>query len=160
SSSQSAPTTDFDLDLEAGAIEPVRPFSALVRADLGGLSHIGNVRPSNQDHFLVARAGRSWQTILSNLPDGYLPDRFDEVGYVLAVADGRGGTAGGEVASRMAITRAVNLVLHAVRWNLRLDPRHAQEMLDRLAEYFREIDSTLTRQAQADPTLADMGTTL
>ena len=34
------------------------PYSSLVEVDLGGLSHVGKVRPNNEDHFLITRFGR------------------------------------------------------------------------------------------------------
>src|SRR5262245_51384506 len=74
--------------------------SSLVRVDFGGCSHQGNVRPNNQDHFLVSRFERTLETLLSNLPQGEVADRSSETGYGMVVADGLGGHAAGEVASR------------------------------------------------------------
>ena len=65
----------------------VRP-SAQIRADVSGLTHPGRVRPNNEDHFLVTRATRGLETIQTSLPAGDVPERADEINYVMVVADG------------------------------------------------------------------------
>src|SRR5512140_3091850 len=77
--------------------------AAAVQVDNFGLSDRGKVRPENQDHFYLARLGRFSETLATSLPAGELPDSLEEAGYVAVVADGMGGHAGGEVASRTAI---------------------------------------------------------
>src|SRR6516162_1081588 len=104
--------TPFD----ARAFERPLSVSSLVRVDAGALTDRGKVRPNNEDHFLVVRYGRSVVTWMTNLAEGQVPDRFEETGYGLAVADGMGGAAAGELASSMALTVAVNLALHHPSW--------------------------------------------
>ena len=84
------------------------PFSSSVRVDVSALTHLGHVRTNNEDHFLVTRATRL-ETMLTSLPAGDVPERADEVNYVMVVADGMGGHAAGEVASRLAISALVGL---------------------------------------------------
>src|SRR5262245_3800954 len=45
-----------------------RRSSVAIQADLAGLSHRGNVRPINEDHFLTCRFGRFLRTLSTNLP--------------------------------------------------------------------------------------------
>src|SRR5262245_12655583 len=87
---------------QAGSSAP-NPPSTSVQVDLAALSHPGKVRPNNEDNFLVVRFGRFLQTLLTSLPDGQVPRQFGETGYGMLVADGMGGMAAGEVASREAI---------------------------------------------------------
>ena len=140
--------------------ERVRPSSSLIRVDVAANSDKGKKRNTNQDHFLVARAGRHLDTLLSNLPEGELPARFDETGYIAIVADGMGGAAGGEVASRLAITTLINIVLHVPDWILRLDEEHAQKVMRRAATYYREVNEKLVKEARLKPELRGMGTTM
>jgi protein phosphatase len=137
-----------------------RPLSERVRVQFGALSHPGRVRTSNEDHFLVLRAGRSMEMLLNNLPAGMLPDRFHETAYILAVADGVGGSAAGEVASCMALHIGVNLGLNRPKWNLKEDPDEALEAVEVMRQRIRQIDYVLTQLAHAEPALAGMGTTL
>ncbi len=150
-------TAEFPLPRTA---ERVRPSSSLVRVDVAAQSDKGKKRDTNQDHFLVARAGRHLDTLLSNLPEGDLPARFDETGYIAIVADGMGGAAGGEVASRLAITTLINIVLHVPDWILRLDEEHAQKVMRRAASYYRKVKEKLAQEARLKPELRGMGTTM
>jgi len=137
-----------------------RPSSSLVEVDLAGLSHQGKVRPRNEDHFLTARFGRALETLQTNLPAGELPGRFEEAGYAALVADGMGGAAGGEAASRLAIATLVDLVLATPDWILRLDEGRAEEVLRRARERAGQLRSALRGEALADPALGGSGTTL
>src|SRR5215469_6507767 len=98
-----------------------KPHTSGVRVDVGGQSHPGNVRPNNEDHFLVVRFGRFLESLGTNLPADQVPSRFEEDGYGMAVADGMGGHAAGEEASRLALTTMLNEVLSAPAWILRGD---------------------------------------
>jgi serine/threonine protein phosphatase PrpC len=114
-------TLEFALPAKAVWSQTPPPFSSLVRVDFGGLSHVGRVRPNNEDAFVIFRNGRFWEKLMSNLPEGDLPERHEEAAYVMAVADGIGGTAGGEVASNLTLRTGINLVLNAVKWTIKLD---------------------------------------
>jgi len=140
--------------------DPRRPFASPVVVDAAGLSHAGRVRPENQDHFLVARVGRSLDVLATSLPDGEVPERFDETGYVMVVADGMGGAAAGELASRLAVTTLVNVVLDVPDWIMKLDDASANELMARAVDYYRQVDRELIDRAAADPALRGMGTTM
>src|SRR5687767_5103610 len=103
------------------AVRPYTPFSSLVRFDVSALSHPGRVRPNNEDQFFVTRLTRSLETMLTSLPRGDVPERADEVNYLMVVADGMGGHAAGEVASRLAIGALVSLILEVPDWIFKVD---------------------------------------
>jgi protein phosphatase len=140
---------------------PPGQLSSLVQVDVAGLSHPGKVRPNNEDHFLVLRFGRFLEPLATNLPAGQVPSRFEDIGYVMAVADGMGGHAAGEEASKLAITTLVNLVLNTPDWFLRMDdPSAAEEVMRRATERFGQIDHALAEEAADDPKLHGFGTTM
>jgi PPM family protein phosphatase len=146
-------------------LQPPQPFSSLVRIDLGAMTHAGKVRPNNEDAYIIYRAGRYWEKIQTSLEVGDLPGRSDEVGYGMAVADGVGGSAAGEIASSMAIRVMVSLLLNAAKWALKLDnpetrEEELQEVKVRAEAYFQKVDDALLEHAEAYPRLKGMGATL
>jgi PPM family protein phosphatase len=140
--------------------DTVPPFSPTVHVDVSGLSHLGNVRARNEDHFIVARIGRYLETVLTSLPSGEVPERADESGYALVVADGMGGHAGGELASRMAISGLVKLILAMPDWIFRIDETVAKTATQRSKRRFRHLNKLLIESARRDPSVRGMGTTL
>ena len=128
------------------ALVAARPFSSSVRVDVSGLTHPGHVRTNNEDHFLVTRATRALETMQTSLPAGDVPDRADEVNYVMVVADGMGGHAAGEVASRLTISALVGLALQIPDWIFWADAEHAPEMERRT----REAPSDILRLMRAN----------
>ena len=136
------------------------PSVATVHVDVGARSHQGNVRKNNQDHYLVTRSGRYLRTLRSSLSDEDAPGRFDETGYISIVADGMGGAAGGETASRLAITTLIGIILHVPDWSLRVDDERAKKVMERAASYYREVNKKLLDEARQNPELQGMGTTM
>jgi len=137
------------------------PASALVEVDLAALTHPGHLRVRNEDHYLAARFGRSLETLSSNITEGLLDRSFDEVGYGMVVADGMGGMSAGDVASRTALSKFVELVVNTPDWFLNV-ARHDDmaTVMRRMTERFRRIDDELRERAQNNQTLLGMGTTL
>ena len=140
--------------------DAVPPFSSSVRIDVSGLSHPGRVRPRNEDHFIVTRIGRYLETVLTSLPPGELPERADEAGYAMVVADGMGGHAGGELASRMAISGLMKLALAMPDWIFRLDDTVASDATQRSKGRFRDLNALLIEHGKQDAAVRGMGTTL
>jgi len=149
------------LPVESGR-EPRRPESesSLVEVDLAGLTHQGRVRPNNEDHFFIARFDRSMRTLGTNLPEGEVPPRSSETAYGMLVADGVGGAAAGEVASRTAIAELVGLALETPDWIMRFDEPLAAEVLKRMERRFQKIHDILVERTESNPALRGMGTTL
>ena len=115
---------------------------------------------SEVHHFYVARGGRRATTLVTNVPAADIPTQFEETAYLLVVADGMGGHAGGEVASRLAIATLINIILHAPDWIMRLDDEQAERLMDRAVARYRVIHKALQERARLDPELRGMGTTM
>jgi serine/threonine protein phosphatase PrpC len=155
-----ADTAQFELFPKNKPGPFAEPLSSRVQVTFGALSHPGKVRPNNEDHFLIARIGRLMNTIASNLPPGEIPERLEEAGYVMVVADGMGGMAAGEVASRLAIRSGVELVLGDAKWGLHIDEDGARELMGKMVRHLRQVDAELTEQARGNEALKGMGTTV
>lgn len=155
------PSTDNDnIRPSASRSGSAGPMSALVQVDVSALSHVGHQRDNNEDHFLVSKASRSLQTITTSLPDGDIPPQVDEVNYVLVVADGMGGHAAGEVASRMAIASLIKMALETPDWILRMDEGYSREIKRRSRTRVQKVGAMIVEHGQREPALKGMGTTL
>ena len=132
-----------------------------LNVDLGAVSHQGLVRESNQDSYLVMKFGRSLENLMTNLDDDLIEQSSFMTGYGMLVADGMGGMAGGDVASRLALSTMIELILDTSDWTMALR-RQADVMtvLERMTERFLQIDNILRKEADNNQTLQGMGTTL
>lgn len=153
-------TAEFCLQEEVRRSHPPRVPSVQVEVRVGGLSHLGKVRPNNEDHFVIARFSRALRTILTNMPGDPIGGGHEEVGYGMLVADGMGGMAAGEIASRSAIESLVELVIKTPDWIMRRDDQLVEVVMHRMAQRLRNINDQLLQRAENDPTLTGMGTTL
>lgn len=135
----------------------VRP---IVRVVFAAHSHPGKVRGNNEDHYLIARLGRTFEAVSTNMLEGTLPGFVDEVAYGMVVADGMGGMAAGEKASQLAIQTGVALVLNSPMWTTRIDDQFVPQLINRMRDHFRKVDSVVIGEANTDRELSGMGTTL
>ena len=136
------------------------PESMRVAVELGAATHQGLVRANNEDSYVVARADRSLELLFTNLPPGDVPAWAAERSYGLVVADGMGGQAAGEIASRLALRTIIEHVLSTADWVMRDVPAHADTVQQRMTERFALADEAVHEQASRNPQWAGMGTTL
>lgn len=128
--------------------------------DFDARTHPGKVRPTNEDHFHVIQVGRYLRTLASSLPAGEVREETDEPGYAFTVADGIGGHAGGEVASRLAITMLMECVLQTPDWILSHEDELLAKVMVRFSRRFQTVNFALRTMAEGEPELRGMGTTL
>ena len=129
--------------------------------EVGAATHQGLVRENNEDSYLVMKFGRSLERLSTSLAECLVEQNYSLTGYALLVADGMGGMAAGEVASRMAICKLLELVNDTSDWTLALKQnKDVKTVFQRMTQRFYEIDRTLRDEAKNDPTLHGMGTTL
>jgi PPM family protein phosphatase len=109
---------------------PLRP----VQIEVAGLSHSGNVRPTNEDHFAIMTIQKSVRLRATNLQDAaVLEGMCGREVHIFVVADGIGGTAGGELASGVAVRSVIEYLAEAVSCVQVFDFEREQTFLDTLS---------------------------
>jgi len=81
-------------------------------------------------------------------------------GWLMLVADGMGGHAGGERASSLAIHYLVERLLNNIHWFFQLNREAELEFIDSLKKLLRDTHHEIQSEGQRDVTLSGMGTTL
>ncbi len=108
----------------------------------------------------MLRGGRYLETVSTNLPAGSLPEDPVGPGIGITVADGMGAHAGGEVASMLATTTLIELVLAVPDWILRIDETTMAKAEQLAVERVQKTHETIVARAAEDPRLSGMGTTM
>jgi PPM family protein phosphatase len=138
------------------------PPPVSVRVAFGALSHVGLVRKNNEDHYGIVQRLRSRRVLLTNVPEEEMPPTQEEA-YALVVADGMGGEACGELASRLALKAAWELGGRESRWlmNASANDRAAEADIEEQLQVFGGLlNDALRERAELQPEAAGMGTTL
>jgi protein phosphatase len=124
-----------------------------------GLTDIGRVRESNEDHFLIAELARTlWvhETSLPQLTTQYGRSR----GHIFLVADGMGGHQAGGVASALGLEAVGAYVLHLLKRFSNLQAGDESGVLRDFQEALRQADARIVEEAAQHPEFGGMGTTL
>jgi protein phosphatase len=116
-------------------------------------------RAGNEDRHLVARFDRSATILATDLDESRLRFVRSQSRFGLAVADGMGGHAAGEVASTLALSLALQYSQQGTRWYVRIGEAEMDEIFARATSILHSVDDEMARQAAAHPHLAGMGTT-
>ncbi|MFG0297545.1 MAG: PP2C family protein-serine/threonine phosphatase [Maioricimonas sp. JB045] len=126
--------------------------------DAAAASHVGKVRKNNEDHYAIVRRTRTREIVQSSLPRPTQGVSEDQA-YVLIVADGIGGSAFGEFASRLAVETMIDLANRATSWVMRLTELDHQQIRERVEAYGLEIQKVFRGYTEVNPEMAHMGTT-
>jgi protein phosphatase len=124
-----------------------------------GLTHPGQVRPVNEDQFLVAALTKALQVQYTSLPQSRM-QYSDERGYLFVVADGMGGHQAGEQASALAVDLIERFVLNTFKWFFQLKGPEGQSVLTEFHAALRQTDARICKEAAEHPELWGMGTTV
>ena len=124
-----------------------------------GITDIGLKRPSNEDHFLCAHLHHPMTLQQSSVGCG-CEQGSTSVGTLLAVADGMGGHAHGEMASRIAMQCLYDYV--ASHWSDFLFPVELADdtISDHLTSAFHHANRLMMEISQSEHEFRGMGTTL
>jgi protein phosphatase len=129
--------------------------------DCFGQTDRGLKRPTNEDHFLIAdlnKALRIHQTSL-NLDDEETLFGASQ-GMMLLVADGMGGHAAGEHASRLTVESLTSSILNHMPWFFSRDAEGDEDLRSALERALYRCQERLQNEAKAHPSVQGMGTTL
>ncbi|HVS36149.1 MAG TPA: PP2C family serine/threonine-protein phosphatase [Gemmataceae bacterium] len=124
-----------------------------------GLSDRGQVRPTNEDQFMVAELARTLWVRQSSLPQPKTQYGRNRA-HILLVADGMGGAQAGEVASALTVETIETFVLHLLRRFSNLQATDEQTVLQDFQSALRQADARLFQEAAQHPQFTGMGTTL
>ncbi len=132
-----------------------------VAAEVFGCTDKGQVRPSNQDQFLVAALERSLLIEGSSLPaDAGTRLTDTPQGRLLIVADGIGGHGGGELASAVAIDAMAHYAFETMPWVLRNTECDRDELSAGLRGAIESAQQRMRRVARRKGVNTNLGTTL
>ncbi|HJW34927.1 MAG TPA: protein phosphatase 2C domain-containing protein [Holophagaceae bacterium] len=126
-----------------------------MQIDYAAITHSGRVRKNNEDAYLLSALNGD-EPIL-NTPPRPLP--VGTAGLLAAVADGMGGAAAGEVASREGLA-AVTLHLFGHWGRFSELPRREEDLLKALVIAVEEASGAILRYSDDDRTARGMGSTL
>ncbi len=138
---------------------PLTTPSPAFRVRAHGLTDQGRVRPTNEDHFLVADLSRTLRIQQTSLPQAATYQGRSR-GHVLLVADGMGGAAAGEVASALSVETVEAFVVELLRRFSNLQASDEHGVISDLRQAVRQADARIVEEVALHPELAGMGTTL
>jgi protein phosphatase len=128
--------------------------------DSYGNSHIGKVRKTNQDQFLIASLSKQLSVVQSSIPPDFVSSVGNMNGQLFVVADGIGGGVAGEWASALAIQSFTTYVLKLMHWHLREAETREDIILSEFQEVLGYCESQLQTYEERHPDFRGMGTTL
>lgn len=129
--------------------------------DVYGLTHTGKVRRDNQDHFLICALRRQIVVYETSLPQTeHLMVAPERLAFLMMVADGVGGGAKGEEASRMALEAVTQYVSGTMRCYYAAGATGDAEFSEALQEGALRCHGELRQRGEEDPDYRGMATTL
>jgi protein phosphatase len=120
-----------------------------VRVRLFGRTDVGRIREHNEDNFLVADLTQKARGLMENIRQ----HTIGGCGTLLAVCDGMGGAAAGEVASKLA----VDIIYEQMQTGGA--PRHREDLARRLVRAVEVAGLRIFAEAKLDRNRRGMGTT-
>ena len=128
--------------------------------DAHGVTHPGKVRRENQDHFLLCSLRRQVVVRGSSIPEAdSLLGESTRLASLAMVADGVGGAARGETASRLALTAVTKYVPRSMSCYYSASDSD-QEFYEALKEGAQQCHAELRRLGEENPDYSGMATTL
>jgi protein phosphatase len=145
--------------MSRGVAAPRKPTDDEI--DVYGLTHPGRVRTINQDHFLICSLRKQMAIHHTSLPDlERLPALTERLAFLALVADGVGGGAAGEQASRFAVEVVTRYITHGMQCYYSEHGEGDDVFLAELEEAALQCHTELLALGREQPELAGLATTL
>ncbi len=128
--------------------------------DVYGLTHPGLVRTQNEDHFLVCALQKKMEIHHTSLPDLSQLVEPERLAFIAMVADGVGGAAAGEEASRLALEGVTRYVSQALHCFYNSDSANDAGFMQELEDAALKVHNELAATASENSALRGMATTL
>lgn len=143
---------------DTGSTPPPKPRDDEI--DVFGLTHVGKVRPANEDHFLMGSLHQSLKVLSTSLS---APERLsldgERLAFLAMIADGVGGGRKGEEASRMALEEITTYIADSTRVFYQGDAQ-GDDFTQILQDAASRVHERVQALAEADPERRGMATTL
>ncbi|QEG24666.1 PP2C family protein-serine/threonine phosphatase [Mariniblastus fucicola] len=132
-----------------------------INIDCFGKSDLGQIRPVNEDQFLIADLNKSMRVHQTSLGLSRQTRLFGgSQGKLLLVADGLGGHESGERASTLAVDGVASYVLNSMDWLFRIGEEDEESLEAELKQAFQYSQTAIAAEAEAIPDRRGMATTL
>ncbi|MDP9145496.1 MAG: protein phosphatase 2C domain-containing protein [Actinomycetota bacterium] len=129
--------------------------------DVFGLTHRGKVRPDNQDHYLFCTVHKTLRVHTTSLVTPELLEiPSQRLASLFMVADGVGGSQGGEDASRVTVETMALYATHAMRCYFRSEGDDGNGFLHELEVAAQTSNNNVAARARERPEIGRMATTL
>jgi len=129
--------------------------------DVHGLTHPGKVRTTNQDHFLICSLRKQMLVHVTSLSGlDQMPVLAERLALLGVVADGVGGSAGGETASRVAVEAVTRYIAQSVQCYYASHGESDELFLASLQDAAAQCHEDLLELGRDQPDLEGMATTL
>lgn len=124
-----------------------------------GMTDPGRVRPSNEDHFVIAQLARNLCVEQTSIPQSETQYSRHRA-HLFLLADGMAGPPAGEVASAMGVMSVEDCLLNCVKRFFLMDESEEQGVLLEFQSALQKADARICEEAAQHPNLVGMGTTL
>ena len=143
---------------DTGSTPPPKPRDD--ELDVFGLTHVGKVRTTNEDHFLMGSLHQSLKVLSTSLsaPER-LPLDGERLAYLAMIADGVGGGRKGEEASRLALEEITAYIADSTKVFYQGDAQR-DDFTQVLQDAATRVHERVQALAAEDPERRGMATTL